>query len=200
MIGPLDPFALEFDSITPDPALAPRTLDDPFLHIPLEGAARAERNPSGAGFYLLDSAEGRFVIDHDTGIISLVNEDILAIERGNVHGARVRVVEPSGVSYELNLKLCLNGRVPQMAGAEDFADLTALTPIPDLEAPPAAVAFSQFEACRGVALDVAELGAEDALFGALLDWPMPRLPLGAAALMLDAAPPSPASRFADWSL
>jgi len=201
MIGPLDPFALEFDSITPDASLASRTLDDPFLRIPFHAAQpEPARASNGAGFYLLDSAEGRFAIDHETGVISVASDDILVNERGGVHGVRVRVVEQSGSSYELNLRLCLNGRVPQIAGADELSLLPPLTPVPALETPPHAVAFPQFEACRGVALHAAELGAEDAGFGTLLDWTILRAPQGDATLMLDAAPPAPASAFADWSV
>ena len=197
MIGPLDPFALEFDSITPDPALAPRTLDDPFLLI---AGARPAPATSNAGFTLIDDAQGRFAIDHETGIVTVASDDVLAQERGSEHDVRVRVIEHSGASYEMKLRLRLSGRVPQVAGADDFAAIAALPQIPGQETPPPTVAFAQFEACRGVALHVAELGAEGALYGALLDAPPYRAPHGDAALTLNAAPPAPASAFADWSV
>lgn len=82
------------------------------------------------GFYLVDDADGRFEIDPEMGIISLRDESILETERFVVHTARMRVVQRSGDSYEMEMKLRLTGRVPQMLGAED-----ALFDLPASEAP-----------------------------------------------------------------
>lgn len=71
-------------------------------------------------FTLLDDADGRFVVDAELGVISLADESVLAREAGAVHTAKLRVVEHSGASYELELKLKLTGPVPQVADADDF--------------------------------------------------------------------------------
>lgn len=86
-----------------------------------------------AGFYLVDDADGRFEIDRDMGIISLRDESLLETERLAIHVVRMRVIERSGANYEMEMKLRLTGRVPQMVGAED-----ALFDIPATEAAPIA--------------------------------------------------------------
>lgn len=100
MIQPLDPFAQALDSHDSD--LEP-------------------------GFYLLDDASGRFVVDRETGVVSVASDDMLARERGVVHPIRLRVIEASGAKYELDMQLRVTGRVPQMVGAEEFAALAGLT-------------------------------------------------------------------------
>lgn len=194
MIEPLDPFALQFDSITPDPALASRTLADPTLRIPLDAPA-----PQGPGFYLLDDAGGRFVIDHEMGVVSLADEGILERERDAIHVARLKVVEPSGAIYEIDLRLKLTGHVPQIAEEPASEELAALPEMPAVTLPPApAVAFTQFRAFEFGHVDA--LGAEDAAFGALIAQPPLRGPAPNARLALDAAPPTPGPRAAAWSL
>jgi hypothetical protein len=39
----------------------------------------------------------------------------------------MRVVEPSGATYELDMQLRITGHVPQMVGAEEFAAIAGLT-------------------------------------------------------------------------
>jgi hypothetical protein len=117
MIPPLDPFAEAFDSIEIDPARAPS-------RAAIEGAMQRLAAP---GFYLLNDAEGRFVVDRDMGVVSLADAALLDRERGAVHAVRLRVVEQSGESYEMEMQLRVTGRVPQMIGAEDFAALAAIT-------------------------------------------------------------------------
>lgn len=184
MIERLDPFALMFDSLTPDPAVAAR--------IPFE---RPE--PQGAGFYLQDDAGGRFVIDRDTGVISLAHDALLAVEGGASHNARVLVIEPSGARYELGLRLKLTGHVPQVAGADDAF---ALAPMPAAPGPAPTLSFAQFSASRAAEAAIAPLEGETAPFGALVTPPAPLTLFDEAALNLAAAAPTPAPRGAAWSL
>ena len=62
------------------------------------------------GFYLVDDAGGRFIVDRQWGIVSVANDDVLAREPGAVHGVMLRVIEPSGASYQLPMQLRLTGR------------------------------------------------------------------------------------------
>jgi hypothetical protein len=127
MIPPLDPFTQKFDSV--DPATAPtrEAIENAMAHV----APRKEE----PGFYLLNDANGRFVIDREMGVVTLADDAILQTERHSVHAARLRVVEPSGASYELDMQLRISGRVPQMLGAEEFAAIAGLTDETILVAP-----------------------------------------------------------------
>ncbi len=93
-------------------------------HLPHAGTGVSEL--ANAGFYLIDDAGGRFVVDRELGIVSIADDALLTREHGSVHAARLRVIEPSGASYELDLKLRLTGRVPQVVGAEDFGAIAAM--------------------------------------------------------------------------
>jgi len=133
MIPPLDPFAQQFDSIEIDPARAPSqaAIESAMaLSAPREEfltVSAAAPDIVQAGFYLLDDAGGRFVVDRDMGVVTLADEALLHSERGDVHAVRLRVVEASGTSYELDMQLRITGRVPQMVGAEEFAAIAGLT-------------------------------------------------------------------------
>jgi hypothetical protein len=122
MHSSLDSFAAAFDSISIEPARA--------------------RDDDAPGFCLLDDANGRFVVDPEIGVVSLADEALLESERGAVHGVKLRVVEPSGLSYEMDLRLRLTGRVPQMVGGEEYAAALAAAPpgAPERPAPRAASA------------------------------------------------------------
>lgn len=113
-----DPFSARFDAIEIDPARAPspQAIADAFA---LAAPTAAVPDLATAGFYLVDDADGRFVIDREMGVVSLKDEAILERERFSVHIARMRVIEHTGESYEIELKLRLTGLVPQMVGAED---------------------------------------------------------------------------------
>ncbi len=112
MTTPLDLFAQSFDTINVDPARAPSaTAIDQAL------AACAYDQP---GFYLEDDAAGRFVVDREFGVISLSDDSAIESLRDQVFSVRLRVVEGSGESYQLDMKLRVTGVVPQMLGAEDF--------------------------------------------------------------------------------
>lgn len=138
MITPPDPFALRFDAIEIDPARAPSpaAIESAFAAVappePMLTATAAAPEDSQPGYFLLDDAGGRFVVDREMGVVMLSNEALLTREHGAVYPARLRVVEPSGASYDLDLKLRLTGRVPQMLGAEDLGfggEQTAATPV-----------------------------------------------------------------------
>ena len=128
MIPPLDPFAQEIDSIEIDPSRASERATahlSPYLTQP----------EAAPGFYLLDDANGRFVVDREIGVVTLADEEILRSERNAVHGVKLRVIEPSGATYELEMQLRISGRVPQMIGADEFAAIAGLTDETILVAP-----------------------------------------------------------------
>jgi hypothetical protein len=133
MIPPSDPFAQNFDSIEIDPTRAParEAIESAMARLApqdeLLTASAAAPEFVDPGFYLLEDAGGRFVVDRDMGVVSLADEALLQRERGAVHAIRMRVVEPSGSSYELDMQLRVTGRVPQMVGAEEFAAIAGLT-------------------------------------------------------------------------
>lgn len=80
---------------------------------------------SAAGFYLLDDADGRFVIDQEIGVVSVADDELVERERGAIHLVKLRVIEPSGASYEMEMRLRMTGRVPQMVGSDEYAALTS---------------------------------------------------------------------------
>lgn len=83
-----------------------------------EGALSA---PQGAPqFVLTDDADGRFVVDDATGVVSLSSESVLERDRGDIYPARLRVYERDGSFYELALRLRITGLVPQSAATDDF--------------------------------------------------------------------------------
>jgi hypothetical protein len=99
------------------------------------GALREPTHEETAGFYLLNDANGRFVVDRELGVVTLADDSLLQSERNAVHAVRLRVVEPSGATYELDMQLRITGRVPQMLGAEEFAAIAGLTDETILVAP-----------------------------------------------------------------
>lgn len=139
-----DPFSASFDSIEPT-ASSRSAIDHVFDLITPSAAAPDQKAP---GFYLIDDAGGRFEIDREMGIISVRDESILASERLAIHVVRMRVTERTGHSYEMDMRLRLTGRVPQMVGAED-----ALFDIPVTEAAPVPAPethWTRFAAVHGV--------------------------------------------------
>lgn len=141
MIPPLDPFTQKFDAIEVDPARAParEAIENAMAHLAprddvLTPTAAAPDLPS-PGFYLLNDANGRFVVDREIGVVTLADDSILQSERNAVHAVRLRVIEPSGATYELDMQLRVSGRVPQMIGAEEFAAIAGLTDETILAAP-----------------------------------------------------------------
>lgn len=171
-----DEFAQKFDAI--DIARAPLRADEP-------------------GFYLVDDAGGRFLVDREFGVVSLRDEALLERERGSVHDVKLRVVEPTGDTYVLDLTLRVTGLVPQMVGAEDFrfgaSSEAAAPPSPTT----AIVPWTQFSPVRGrhAARSLPAQGA----YGALVSTPLPASNEHVVIAFGETIPaPSPAH--ADWSL
>ncbi len=125
MVPPLDPFSEAFDSIEIDPARAPSQAA--IQNATALSAAQDAPEMPEPGFYLLDNANGRFVVDREMGIVTLAEDSLLRSERNAIYGVKLRVVEPSGISYELEMQLRITGRVPQMVGADEFAAIAGLT-------------------------------------------------------------------------
>jgi hypothetical protein len=144
------------------------------------------------GFYLLDDADGRFVVDRDWGVISLRDETVLEKERGAIHAARLRVVEQSGESYELDLKLRLSGRVPQLVSEEAFDQDSKEVNVPRIH-------WTRYVAVAGL-YTPASLPDDDAPYGSLLTVHTPSVAAGFAGLTLIEDLPSPASRNAVWTI
>jgi hypothetical protein len=204
MIPPLDPFALSFDSIELDPTRAPTS--DAIAHaFSVCGPAGERRDFDSPGFFLVDDADGRFVVEREMGVVSLKEEALLASESGAVHGVRLRVVEPSGSNYEIELQLRLTGLVPQVVGAEEFAAIAGLEPSAAPVAQPAPAEakppldWSAYAIATAVQ-PAATLADEDAAFGSLLAATMPSKGGQTAFLTLDAELPAPAARNADWRI
>ena len=141
MVPPLDPFSQKFDSIEVDPANTPprEAIENAMAHVAprdeMLAASAAAPDLPAPGFYLLDDANGRFAVDRDIGIVTLADESLLQAERNAIHSVKLRVIEPSGSTYELDMKLRITGRVPQMIGAEEFAAIAGLTDETILVAP-----------------------------------------------------------------
>jgi hypothetical protein len=130
-----DPFSALFDALDVDLVRAPSALDHALAIAAPSAAAPDFATP---GFYLLDDVGGRFDVDREFGVITLKDEGILATERGAIHSVRLRVIEQSGASYDMDIRLRLTGRVPQMVGAEDNAFLVGLATGETHQAAPAA--------------------------------------------------------------
>ena len=184
-----DHFTQRFDAIEIDPARAPLPAAfDSAL------AACATDRP---GFHLDDDAGGRFVVDREFGVISLRDEALLATERGRVHDVRLRVVESTGDSYVLDLKLRVTGVVPQMVGAEDLGfgeeHASAVRPAAAAEIAP----WPAFSPARG-RQSLQPLPTEGA-FGKLLVTPLP--PTGERVVIaFNESVPAPSRADARWSL
>ena len=130
-----DPFSALFDAIDVDIERSPSALDHALAIAAPTAAAPDLTTP---GFYLLDDVGGRFDVDRDFGVITLKDESVLATEHGAIHSVRLRVIEQSGASYDMEMRLRLTGRVPQMVGAEDSAFLVGLATGETHQAAPAA--------------------------------------------------------------
>ncbi|MFZ2030373.1 MAG: hypothetical protein WAU68_08715 [Vitreimonas sp.] len=191
MNTPSDPFSESFDSIEIDPARKPsiEAIDHALaICAPADGL-------DAPGFYLLDDAGGRFVIDRDWGVISLRDESVLEQSRGATHVARLRVIEQSGETYELDLTLRLTGMVPQLitedGAIEQDADDADLPPIPRIH-------WTRYVAVAGL-YTPASLPDAETPFGSMLAVHLPCVAAGFAGLTLIDELPSPAKRGAIWT-
>ncbi len=122
-------------------------------------SARSAPVREAPGFSLLDDGEGRFVIDRETGVITLASQDILEREAGAVHAVRLRVITAKGEPYEQSLRLVVSGLVPQLEGWDD--DL-----LPPAEASAAPVRRTDPLLASRVDASISHVRA-DAPFGAL---------------------------------
>mgnify|MGYP003394165478 CR=1 FL=1 len=184
-----DAFAAAFDTIEVDRASAPSPA--------AIASAMAMCAPADQpGFYLLDDASGCFAVDREWGLISLRDETLLERERGQIHAARLRVVEPSGTAYELALRLRISGRVPQVVSEEDDETAAAApTSTPNLPA----LAWADYAATLGACVLSLD-GGEQARFG-LVSVHIPRLTeVEECEFRLLADPPAPAAASARWSM
>lgn len=208
MSQPVEPFAASFDAIDPDRSGISRAAFD---HAFTQAAQRTAVRKNEPGFYLLDDADGRFVVDHVTGVISLASSALLEGEHGAVHDVRLHVVEQSGSSYELPLQLRVTGLIPSMVGAEDIDFSGAATaPAPELparrqialvtSAPPAPqIGWTSYSAVR-CETGKAPLLIADAPFATSLEpLPMPSAP-GPFRLHLFTPLPAVSALGAVWSL
>jgi len=204
MNQPLDPFAQKFDAINVTQSGARDAFEQVLAVAAPTAAARELAEP---GFYLLDDADGRFIVDRSMGVVSLADEALLERERDAEHDVRLKVVEQSGESYELDMRLRVTGLVPQMVGADDFGFAAPVAPelkpaarIAIVEAPRPQVAWSRFTATSnaGAPPSLSTCGA--APYGALICTQMPAANLSAAALVLDETLPPPSGHGARWSL
>lgn len=203
----LDPFARSFDSIEIDRKTAPSA---DVLDLAIDAVAKPPVPITDQpGFYLIDDADGRFVIDRDMGIISLRDDRLLSIEFGAVHQAHVRVVELSGAHYELKFRLRLTGRVPQVAGGEENDVLAGLAaaPIPDLMAPQEKILAPEPQipwltfAAAALTRGKSQLYGETAPFGTLFDGPiLPGTYEETALFVLGDTLPKPAAAVSDWTI
>ena len=162
---------------------------------------------SKPGFYLLDNAGGRFSVDREFGVVTMADDAYVITERNAVHAVRLRVVEASGASYDLDMQLRITGHVPQMVGAEDFSFEPLGAAIPDVKpatrialaaAPRAIVAWASFTAVAASA--PTSLGDEPAPFGALIAAPLPQTKTSSADLALAETLPAPAPAAATWTI
>lgn len=203
MSTPPDPFSQSFDAIDIDPARAPSiTAIDQALAFCAPSAAEPEFTTPG--FYLIDDAGGRFLVDREMGVVTLADDVLLTAEPNAVHDVRLRVIEPSGLTYELPMRLRITGAVPQMVGAEEFAGLagaavSTLTETPAIEPARPTISWQRFAVVDG-ARGKAALDGEHAALGALIEIELPEVALGAATLALETRLPAPNAADSEWTL
>jgi len=197
MNQPPDPFAQSFDSIDVGGSDVRRAFEQALALSAPSAAAPEFVTP---GFYLLDDAGGRFIVDRDFGVVSLKDDALLKRELGAVHGVKLKVVEQSGASYELDMQLCITGHVPQMVGTEDFG-FAATAPRSAAAAPRTQIAWSSFAATQdagGAPKSLSQCGA--APYGALICGALPAANVQDAHLILRAQLPAPSDKNAVWSI
>lgn len=201
MMPTLDPLAQEFDSIEVDPTSAPTPEASHNAPVPAALTAAAPETDLQPGYYLLSDADGRFVVDRQIGVISVKDDATIEAERNAVHTVRMRVVEPSGASYDIDMPLRISGRVPQLVGGEDFAFTAETTPASSVRAvAPPAVPWWSFAALSGVSAP-ATIGCDaDAPYGAVLQASLPVTEIDFIPLVLADEPPPPAPTHAAWAI
>jgi hypothetical protein len=196
MSAPSDPFSAFFDSVEIDPAKKPSP-DAIEQALALCGAPNCQDEPA---FSLLDDAKGRFVVDAVTGVISIRDEAILEREANAIHVARLRVIEQSGERYELDLKLRLSGRVPQLVSEEDALSSKSAVANHDAEAMIRVprIHWTRYVAVAGL-YTPASLPDVEAPYGSMLAVHLPNVPAGFAGLTLVEDVPPASARNATWT-
>ena len=101
-------FAPHFDAIDVENAPTRAAIEHAMAMCAIEDEGDAP------GFYLLSDAGGRFVVDRADGVIALRDPSALEAERGQVHAVRLREISPSGLIYDLDIRLLMSGAVPQL--------------------------------------------------------------------------------------
>lgn len=84
------------------------------------GLAEPSEAALAPAFALADDCGGRFIVDPDTGFISVASDEIVARDHGRTFAPRLRVHETNGDVYELGVRLTITGIVPQTAEADGF--------------------------------------------------------------------------------
>lgn len=189
MTSPSSHFSDAFDAIDVDVNTSP-------TRAAIEHALSMCAPTDEPGFYLLDDAGGRFIVDREFGVVSLKDESLLERERGQVHVARLNVIEPSGASYEIELRLRLTGPIPQVAGYEG----ESLEGQPEEEAPVRLVEWVVFAAAACAPARAPLPTGETAPYGAMLT---SRAPAFTAARLAPASPGAalaPAAARAAWMI
>ena len=186
-----DPFSARFDAIEVDRQNAP-------------SAAAIDRALSACaldqpGFYLVNDAAGRFAVDRVAGVISLMDETLLTREAGAIYPVRLRVVEPSGASYELDLRLRLTGHVPQVVGAEEFAAIAGVE-APDAAPPTSGAVTAPWTRYAAASGRTGKAGLAPA-WPAFIAWELPHLDPALETTQLFISESLPAhGAAAPWSL
>lgn len=164
------------------------------------------------GYAISGDEEGVFAIDRALGTISVVSDDALAAALGREFEVRLHCIEPSGIAYELPLRLLVSGRFPQIVGHDECAALSTLAAGPLFEAEEeiaglpspsrtpnrsAPIRWEDFFASRAGAAEPLD---EQAIFGALFTPSLPAAEFSPAALDLAHAPPAPSPASAIWAI
>lgn len=188
MTTPSNSFAAAFDTIEINPASAPSPAA-------IEAAMAMCAPADAPGFFLLDDCGGRFVVDREFGFISVKDEVTLEAERGSIRAVRLKVIEPSGESYELALRLRVSGRVPQVVSEPEPAPEP--TPEPPAQASAAKTPWAAFAGFSGARAE-SFARDEDASFACIVEPPCAEAPDGGCDLHFGAEPPRPANASAHW--
>jgi len=202
-----DDFASRFDSISVERTGA-------FVDKPVGD------DPLAPGYTLLDDAGGRFAIERETGIISVLHDDTLTTDAGRTFAVTLRCVERSGITYAQTFQVRVTGRVPQIAGDSANEALSTLAAGPLWDGAPimparrrVAMAFGAAKPTEPARVTRSDWSAfavfhahaareplsDHGAFGALVAAHLPSVHVD-AALALGAELPPPAPAHANWTL
>ena len=91
-----------------DEVLIGGTIDENSANGTVVGTVQGVDTNAGAVFTLTNDADGRFAIDANTGVITVVDGTRLDFEATNVHGITVRVTNQGGAFVDKNFTIHLN--------------------------------------------------------------------------------------------